>query len=134
MPNSNVRRLEAKLSLRIKKVLKILKIDAEAAFFLLRNEDLRILKAKYARKKPKKIVDILAFPETKGFPHPEAKSGHLGEIYLNVNIAEEDFERAKTLAVHGLLHLLGYTHEGKSDILKMEKMEKRMSAVLDRRK
>ncbi|MBI4087539.1 MAG: rRNA maturation RNAse YbeY [Candidatus Liptonbacteria bacterium] len=70
-------------------------------------------------------VDVLSFAEPKGFPHPESKKRFLGEIYLNRGL-RSDFPRLAFLLIHGLLHLLGYTHNKKSDTLKMQSLEKRL--------
>ena len=67
-----------------------------------------------------KPTDVLSFP---GFPNQPA----LGDIVICLNIAEEQarryahsFERELAfLAVHGLLHLLGYDHEMEEDEIEM---------------
>lgn len=110
-----------------KKVLLGLRVrNAYAAVFLLRGREMRLLKQKYGKKRPRKDPDVLAFPEPTNFPHPEMKKRPLGEVYINVEIARRDPVRTRHLLVHGLLHLLGYTHEGKGDTLKMEKLEKKL--------
>jgi probable rRNA maturation factor len=74
-------------------------------------------------KKEKKEVDVLSFPEISDFPHPE-KEDFLGQIFINKNLATKaNLERVKHLAVHGVLHLLGYNHEQESDTIIMEKLE-----------
>jgi len=96
--------------------------------------------------------NVLAFPAPKGFPRPDIKGKHLGEIYLNPDyIAKERLEIVPPLAgsrlpklssldggrnlkleipaklaymlIHGFLHLLGYDHKKKSDTIIMQKKE-----------
>ncbi len=75
--------------------------------------------------------DVLSFAEPRNFPNPENKGRHLGEIYLNTRLLAR-FDKMVFLMIHGLLHLLGYTHNRKSDSMKMERMEKKMAKkVLD---
>ncbi len=73
-----------------------------------------------------KVTSILSFCELKGFPHPETRLQPLGEIYL-----APDFVRARggelgRLAVHGTLHLLGFSHSREGDRMKMEKLEEKI--------
>ena len=96
---------------------------ASAAVFLLDGRKLAQIKRKYTGEKPKKAVDVLAFPEVAGFPNPEGGKRFLGEIYINRAIAGREPARARLLLVHGLLHLLGYTHDKKSDTLRMQRKE-----------
>jgi ssRNA-specific RNase YbeY (16S rRNA maturation enzyme) len=78
-----------------------------------------------AQRKLGERSDVLAFPEPSNFPHPEKKGQNLGEIYLNSRLLNR-FDRLVILMVHGLLHLLGYTHDRKSDTIRMEQIERRL--------
>lgn len=121
--------LEKRLELGLKRLISALKIRNSAAeVVLLPPEKMRLLKKKFLKKKigQGESVDVLAFEEPPFFPHPDKKGNFLGEICVNREIALKDVELAKFLLVHGLLHLLHYSHDKKSDILKMEKLEKRL--------
>jgi len=72
---------------------------------------------------------ILSFEEPKNFVFPPSKSRKIGEIYLK--IPNPKFQIPNLLA-HGLLHLLGYTHQKKNDTIKMEKKEKEIQWKLNR--
>ncbi|MBU6500682.1 MAG: rRNA maturation RNase YbeY [Patescibacteria group bacterium] len=99
---------------------------SKADVFLLSGNKMKDLKARFYGHRPEKAVDVLSFPEPSDFPSPEIKAKFLGEIYLNKDIARTDTERSTFLVIHGLLHLLGYTHDKKNAILKMERLEKRL--------
>ncbi|MDE2019010.1 MAG: rRNA maturation RNAse YbeY [Patescibacteria group bacterium] len=62
------------------------------------------------------------------------KKKYLGEIYLNKDILRKSPDRAAPLLTHGILHLLGYDHKKKKDIIKMERHEKRILSKIDKPK
>lgn len=74
-------------------------------------------------------TDVLSFPA--GFVGPEGRR-HIGDIAICVPVAERQAleqghstqREAATLAVHGLLHLLGYDHE--RDDGEMEALERKL--------
>lgn len=95
---------------------------------LLPGRDLARLKKRFGLHKPGRIPDVLAFPEPGRFPHPELQGKRLlGEVYLN---RELDPERLGPILIHGVLHLVGYAHERKNDILKMERMERKLIKII----
>jgi probable rRNA maturation factor len=107
------------------KILKRLHIrGATLDIFLLGNKEMAALKARFIKKKTE--PNVLSFPEPARFPHPEVKRKYLGEIYLNRDILKKSPERAKALLLHGVLHLLGYDHKKRTDIIKMESLEKKV--------
>ena len=73
--------------------------------------------------KDQEVVDVLAFPESADFPHPDDPD-RIGEVYLNWDAFKDDFAHLRFLLVHGVLHLLGYNHEEKGDIIAMERLER----------
>lgn len=120
-------RTEKRLNAVLKSALKKLGIrHSTAAIILAGNKELKALKARYYKKKrTKRQIDVLSFPKSSGFPHPEFKSRFLGEIYLNEDLIP-DPERLDALLTHGLLHLVGFTHDKKNDMLKMQALEKQL--------
>ncbi|MBI2623610.1 MAG: rRNA maturation RNAse YbeY [Candidatus Liptonbacteria bacterium] len=70
-----------------------------------------------------RVVDVLAFEEPRGFPHPE-RAVFLGEVYVNVERYGNEPARLLALTVHGLAHLLGFRHEGRRDTIEMRRAEK----------
>ncbi len=116
---------ESKLARLAQKMLKMLGVrGATMDIILLGNKNIAALKARFIKKKTE--PNVLSFPEPVHFPHPETKKKYLGEIYLNRDILHRSPERAKALLLHGILHLLGYDHVKKEDIVKMEELEKKI--------
>ena len=120
---------ERKLSRLADKILKALSVrGATMDIILLDNAKIAALKARFFKKKTE--PNVLSFPEPAHFPHPETKKHYLGEIYLNRDILKRSPGRAKALLLHGVLHLLGYDHKKKADIIKMESLEKKILGKL----
>ncbi len=86
---------------------------------------MKALKKSFLPAERKAPVDVLAFVEPPDFPHPQSKKKQLGEVYLNSGLTRDPAELSRLL-VHGILHLAGYTHDGKNDTLKMKNIEKRI--------
>jgi len=66
-------------------------------------------------------TNVLSF-ESFGFPRADKKN-YLGEVYLAPDFIKGKKQDIELLAVHGVLHLLGYTHEEKRDRIMMERVE-----------
>ncbi len=79
-------------------------------------------------------VNVLSFP-AHAFPHPTVgrRTRYLGEIYVAPQYARAHHFDPRFLVVHGLLHLLGYTHQGARDTIKMEQLEDRLLARSERK-
>jgi probable rRNA maturation factor len=80
-------------------------------------------------------TDVLSFPaEASRFPHPQPpiRNSCLGDIVIARGVARQQARRARhseqvelrVLALHGLLHLLGYDHE--RDQGEMQREERRL--------
>ena len=116
---------EPKLARLAQKMLKALGVHAATLdIILLDNKSITKLKARFIKKKTE--PNVLSFPEPAHFPHPETKKRYLGEIYLNRDILKRSPQRANALLLHGVLHLLGYDHIKKADMVKMEALEKKI--------
>lgn len=82
-------------------------------------------------------TNVLSFPSPQG---PEANpEGQIGDIALAFGVCQrEAIEQGKSLAhhlqhlvAHGVLHLLGYNHEGDEEAESMEALEREILATLD---
>jgi len=73
-------------------------------------------------------TNVLSFEWREGFPHPDEKRGvrYLGEMVIAPTVARRRGDHFPLLVVHGLLHLLGYTHKRVRDRIKMERTEERL--------
>jgi len=123
----------------IKSILKIslekLRQDNKAVeIYLVGSAEMRFLNKAFRRKN--KPTNILSFKEPADFIYPKSRFKRLGEIYVAIpyikkqvwgNKKGEDRKAAlKKLLIHGLLHLLGYTHGSERDKIKMEKKEQKL--------
>jgi probable rRNA maturation factor len=95
---------------------------------LLGNAQIRELNRTYRRKDS--ATDVLSFPNPQS-PIPSPYN-HLGDIAIATGVARRQAREAghsleaelRVLALHGLLHLLGYDHE--RDQGQMERLEARL--------
>lgn len=72
-------------------------------------------------------ITVLSFPAAPDFPRPDLQGiKDLGEIYINPGYIKKNNEDFNAMLIHGLLHLVGYDHNGKHDTLAMEKKEKEL--------
>ena len=120
---------EKKLRAAADKILKALgERSAELDIVLLKNAEMKRIKWDLLKKKTE--PNVLSFPEPKRFPHPETNKRYLGEVYLNRDILKKSPARGVPLLLHGMLHLLGHDHVKKAAAVRMERIEKKVLAVL----
>lgn len=113
-----------KLKKITKKSLNFLKKEGLCVdVFLVNSQQIRALNKKFNKKN--KPANVLSFLKTDDFPYPELGKGYsfIGEIYLSPDFILRQKEDIKLMLIHGLLHLLGYTHFKNNDKIKMENME-----------
>lgn len=104
----------------------------EISIYLTKDKNIKKLNKTYRNKN--KATDVLSFPIPKSFVK---YSNNLGDIVISVETARRNAlkdnilytkELAK-LTIHGVLHLLGYEHEGVSK-KKQDEMFKLQNAIL----
>ena len=83
-------------------------------------------------------TNVLAFPMTDA-AHPEVETSMLGDIVISLDAAARDAQEwgeslegtVDRLLIHGLLHLLGYEHEGSAQEAKrMEEETERLLTMV----
>jgi probable rRNA maturation factor len=98
----------------------------EVTVALVSDARMRALNSRYRGKAYP--TDVLAFPAA----GPDGREAHLGDIVIAKGVAARQARRLghplptelKILALHGLLHLLGYDHE--TDTGQMAELERRL--------
>lgn len=71
-----------------------------------------------------KVTNVLSFENLEKFPSIEEEPEYLGEIILAPRFIKKTGDDFIFLVIHGLTHLMGYTHNNKNDSIEMEKLEK----------
>jgi len=108
----------------------------DVAIALVSDAHIRRLNRTYRRRDH--ATDVLSFPPSSAAraSHPEACTPHLGDIVIATGVARRQAREArhsyatelKVLALHGLLHLLGYDHHDRADGGRMARAERRLRA------
>lgn len=104
----------------------------DVAVALVSDARMRALNRRYRGKN--RPTDVLSFPSGPRTAHPALHS--LGDIVIATGVARRQAREAghryaaelRLLALHGLLHLLGYDHERPRDRARMERIERRLRA------
>lgn len=71
-------------------------------------------------------TNVLSFEVPNDFPKPDGEKKDLGEIYICPNYIRKHNENLEHMLLHGILHLLGFNHQNKSDRIRMEKVEEKL--------
>ncbi|MFC1841673.1 rRNA maturation RNase YbeY [Candidatus Dependentiae bacterium] len=127
---------EKKIKEYIKKIIKILGYENfDVGIWLTTNSTIKKYNKTYRKKN--KPTDILSFPfypdlkpEKKITPKSDDEK-NLGDLIISLEYAKKDAkkfdktldEHLKVLLVHGICHLVGYTHETERDYKKMQAQE-----------
>ncbi|MDP3948576.1 MAG: rRNA maturation RNase YbeY [bacterium] len=98
--------------------------------FLLDDAEMKRLKKRFLPRE-KGPANVLSFGEPKGWPRLKEEPEKLGEVYLNTDLTGSKMDKLIPLLLHGVLHLLGYDHKKKNDRIKMEKLEEKISKLLN---
>ncbi len=112
--------LKDNLEKKIIKTLNYLEKDGVLVeIALVSNDEMAVINERSRDKKGP--TTVLSFEDDS--PKPKSKLLRLGEIYLAPDfIKDRDMDLVR-VAIHGLLHLLGYTHNREDDTIKMESVE-----------
>jgi probable rRNA maturation factor len=113
--------------------------DCELSVSVVGDEEIRVLNRDYRGKD--RATDVLSFSQLEGEEVAGGDVVHVGDVVISLETAkrqaeagdwsvEEELDR---LLVHGLLHLLGYDHEGSEEDAEVMRAEERrlVSALHD---
>jgi rRNA maturation RNase YbeY len=108
-------------------------LKAELSLLLTDDVQMRALNKQY--RKINRPTDVLAFPMLEGDAFPP-RSQLLGDVVISLETAGRQAKEAghslgrevKILLIHGILHLLGYNHEGSEEAARL--VERKTRAVL----
>ena len=94
--------------------------------FLVSDATIKSLNTRFRGRR--RVTNVLSFVSDKNFfaISPRSLQKYIGEIYLAPQYIDCHHEDITYLAVHGLLHLLGYAHTKKRDRIKMESLESKV--------
>ncbi|TNF47333.1 rRNA maturation RNase YbeY [bacterium] len=111
--------------------------DGELSVLL--TDDSEIQSLNYQYRGVNRPTDVLSFSQVEGDPIPHEKGPIiLGDVVISLERAREQAvdlnvtveEELRRLFIHGLLHLMGYDHEGSiADARKMKELEDRLSGL-----
>ena len=119
-----------KIKKEFEKILKILGIEEKKViFYFVGPSRMRNLNRKFRGKN--KVTTVLSFPSPKDFVYPKEEE-ILGEIFLCLSYIKKLAKRANLdfelfflrIAIHGILHLLGYEHQSQEGAKIFEAKEK----------
>jgi probable rRNA maturation factor len=105
----------------------------EVAIAIVSDRQMRALNRTYRKKD--RTTDVLSFPAEPARPASGRQpSVRLGDIVISADTARRQARdgghgyaaELKILALHGLLHLLGYDHDSPSDRGRMSRLERRL--------
>jgi probable rRNA maturation factor len=111
--------------------------DGELSVLLTDDSEIRSLNLEY--RGIDRPTDVLSFSQLEGdaFPHENGPL-ILGDVVISMDRAREQAkdlnvsveEELRRLFIHGLLHLMGYDHEGSvAQAKKMKEMEDRLNGI-----
>ncbi|HMC75832.1 MAG TPA: rRNA maturation RNase YbeY [Vicinamibacterales bacterium] len=104
----------------------------EVGIALVSDARIRAFNARFRRRD--QATDVLSFPGDAPRTSPLAPRASLGDIVISSHTARRQAKDAghsyatelKVLALHGLLHLLGYDHHDPADRGRMARLERRL--------
>ncbi len=127
--DNETRVLAARLRMAAETALDMAATGPGALTLLLSDDDeVRVLNRRF--RGADKPTNVLSFPAEATMPEPDEPL-YLGDVILaRETLAREADAQGKSfldhathLAIHGVLHLLGYTHEAEEDAARMETLE-----------
>ncbi len=125
---------------KLSKISKIIKFfrKKNIVFTILLTNSLNMKKLNNKFRKKNKSTDVLSFPyfNPKNLNSIKEKKIYIGDIAASYEIINSRSKKNDFLLefdkvwVHGLLHLIGYTHTRNKEYFKMKKVEKRILSLI----
>ena len=120
--------MEKKIKTAAETIFKILGVSGRSLeIFLVSDDVMRDINAEYRGKN--KATNVLSF-ESADMPYPPGSARPLGTIYLAPKYITNHNEDIRYLLLHGILHLLGYSHE--RSVRKAKEMERKEQEIISR--
>ncbi len=103
--------------------LQLKKPQSAVALYLLSDAEMRALN--YVTRGKNIPTNVLSFEAPHDFVLPSLPKGvrYWGEVYCAPSFIRVHKQDLHHMMIHGILHLLGYAHEQKSDRIVMERLE-----------
>jgi len=121
-------KLEKKVKKSAMEILDFFSLEgADLEIFLVGDDEIKKINQRYRKKE--NATNILSFLPPKDFPKHYLKKS-IGEIYLAPDFIFKEGSDIRRILLHGVLHLLGFNHEKRTDANKMEIKEKEAADVL----
>lgn len=108
---------------QVHRLAKFLPRKGEIEVYLVSGRRMRNLNRRFRGKN--RSTNVLSFPKPKNFP-----GNKLGEVFLDPAYIKIHKEDLGLMLVHGVLHILGYDHERRSDRIRMERKEAKLLSLL----
>ncbi|MGC9046757.1 MAG: rRNA maturation RNase YbeY [Minisyncoccia bacterium] len=122
--NKKFYQFKQKINFYLKKTLQLFKKNNVLIEVYLLSDN-EMAKVNYHLHKIEKPTNVLSL--VNNVPRPDSKLQVLGEIYLAPDwIKKQNLFTIEYLAVHGVLHILGFDHIKKSDSIKMKSVENKI--------
>jgi len=123
--------------IKISKIIKFFR-KKNIVFTILLTNSLNMKKLNNKFRKKNKSTDVLSFPyfNQKNLNSIKEKKIYIGDIAASYEIINSRSKKNDFLLefdkvwVHGLLHLIGYTHTRNKEYFKMKKVEKRILSLI----
>lgn len=108
----------------------------QAFFSLVLTDDAAIQDLNRQYRGKDQPTNVLSFPD--GTPDPDSGQTYLGDVILALETIQGEAAtqgkpfsaHAQHMLVHGVLHLLGYTHDEDEDAARMERLEQSVLAAV----
>lgn len=121
---------------RIKHILRLLKVRGSLSVHCIGDTRMRELNRTYRGKN--KTTDVLSFPLLEG-ESAFAGKAELGDIFISIpqirrqakELGISPHEEFTRMLIHGILHILGYDHQGEKEARRMFSLQEKILTKLE---